>query len=106
MNVPQFFLYLEKSIEAGTQWVVFEPNTATTWLRVRVSVENFLSQIWRAGDLAGATPAEAYRVRVGLGMTMTETDIDLGLLITEVAVAPAEPAEFVVFRISHKRLTE
>jgi len=37
---------------------------------------------------------------------MTETDIDLGLVITEVAIAPAKPAEFVVFRFSHKRLSE
>jgi len=45
-------------------------------------------------------------VRVGLGETMTETDIDVGLVITEVAIAPAKPAEFVVFRFSHKRLSE
>jgi phage tail sheath protein FI len=92
VNVRRLFLMLENSIDAGTQWVVFEPNDATTWLRVRVSVENFLNQIWRAGGLAGATPEQAYRVRCGLGSTMTETDIELGLLI--------------VFRVSHKRLAE
>ena len=106
VNVRRLFLMLENSIDAGTQWVVFEPNDANTWLRVRVSVENFLNGIWRAGGLAGANPDQAYRVRVGLGQTMTETDVDLGLLIVEVAVAPVKPAEFVVFRISHKRLTE
>ncbi|MGZ4351979.1 MAG: phage tail sheath subtilisin-like domain-containing protein [Gaiellaceae bacterium] len=106
VNVRRLFLFLESSIDGGTQWVVFEPNDSGTWLRVRVSVENFLNQVWRAGGLAGATPEQAYRVRVGLGQTMTETDIELGLLIIEVAVAPVYPAEFVVFRISHKRLTE
>jgi phage tail sheath protein FI len=106
VNVRRLFLFLESSIDRGTQWVVFEPNDAGTWLRVRVSVENFLNQVWRAGGLAGATPEQAYRVRVGLGQTMTETDIELGLLVIEVAVAPVYPAEFVVFRISHKRLTE
>jgi hypothetical protein len=106
VNVRRLFLFLESSIELGTQWVVFEPNEATTWLRVRVSVENFVNQIWRAGGLAGATPEQAYRVRCGLGQTMTETDVELGLLVIEVAVAPVYPAEFVVFRISHKRLTE
>jgi phage tail sheath protein FI len=30
----------------------------------------------------------------------------LGLIVTEVAIAPAYPAEFVVFRFSHKRLSE
>lgn len=106
VNVRRLFLFLENSIDAGTQWVVFEPNDANTWLRVRVSVENFLNGIWRAGGLLGSTPDEAYRVRVGLGQTMTETDIDLGLVIIEVAAAPVRPAEFVVFRISQKRLTE
>jgi phage tail sheath protein FI len=106
VNVRRLFNMIETSVEAGTQWVVFEPNTAQTWIRVKASVENFLDQQWRAGALAGAKPEEAYRVRVGLGQTMSETDIDLGLIITEVAIAPAKPAEFVVFRFSHKQLSE
>jgi len=32
--------------------------------------------------------------------TMTQDDIDNGRLICEIGVAPAKPAEFVVFRIS------
>lgn len=106
VNVRRLFLFLENSIERGTQWVVFEPNSASTWLRVRVSVENFLNQVWRAGGLAGSAPEQAYRVQVGLGETMTETDVDLGKLIIEVGVAPVKPAEFVIFRISHKTLSE
>jgi phage tail sheath protein FI len=97
---------IETSVDRATQWVVFEPNTAQTWIRVKVSVENFLDQQWRAGALAGTTPEQAFRVRVGLGETMTEADIDNGYLIVEVAIAPAKPAEFVVFRFSHKRLSE
>ncbi|MFI9550372.1 phage tail sheath family protein [Nonomuraea endophytica] len=106
VNVRRLFNLIETSVERSTQWVVFEPNTQSTWLRIRVSVENFLDQLWRGGALAGTTPEEAYRVRVGLGETMTEADVDLGLVVTEVAVAPAKPAEFVVFRFSHKRLAE
>ena len=106
VNVRRLFSMIETSVDRSTQWVVFEPNTATTWIRIKVSVENFLDQQWRAGALAGTRPEEAYRVRVGLGETMTETDIDVGLVITEVAIAPAKPAEFVVFRFSHKRLSE
>lgn len=106
VNVRRLFNAIELSVEQGTQWVVFEPNTASTWIRIKVSLENFLDQQWRAGALAGTKPEQAYRVRVGLGETMTETDIDLGLVITEVAIAPAKPAEFVVFRFSHKRLSE
>lgn len=106
VNVRRLFNMIETSVDRALQWVVFEPNTAQTWIRIKVSVENFLDQQWRAGALAGTKPEQAYRVRVGLGETMTETDIDLGLVITEVAIAPAKPAEFVVVRFSHKRLSE
>lgn len=106
VNVRRLFNMIETSVDRATQWVVFEPNTAQTWIRVKVSVENFLDQQWRAGALAGVKPEQAYRVRVGLGETMTEADIDVGLIITEVAIAPSKPAEFVIFRFSHKRLSE
>ncbi|MGK5110803.1 phage tail sheath subtilisin-like domain-containing protein [Geodermatophilus sp. CPCC 205506] len=106
VNVRRLFNFVENSIETGTQWVVFEPNTSATWMRIKVSVENFLDQLWRAGALAGTSPEQAYRVRVGYPETMNETDIDLGLVITEVAIAPTKPAEFVIFRFSHKRLSE
>ncbi|MFF1509287.1 phage tail sheath subtilisin-like domain-containing protein [Streptomyces sp. NPDC058326] len=106
VNVRRLFNMVETSIERSTNWVVFEPNNQDTWLRIRVSVENFLDQLFRAGALAGTSPEQAYRVRVGLGETMTETDVDLGLVVTQVAIAPVKPAEFVVFRFSHKRLTE
>ena len=106
VNVRRLFNMVETSIERATQWVVFEPNTAQTWIRVKVSVENFLDQQWRAGALAGTRPEQAYRVRVGLGETMTETDIDEGRIITEVAIAASKPAEFVIFRVAHKRQSE
>ena len=106
VNVRRLFNMVETSVEAGTQWVVFEPNTAFTWIRIKVSLENFLDQLWRSGALAGVTPEQAFRVRVGLGETMTETDIDLGLVVTEVAIAPTTPAEFVIFRLSQLRLSE
>ena len=106
VNVRRLFNMIETSVDRATQWVVFEPNTAQTWIRVKVSVENFLDQQWRAGALAGTKPEQAYRVRVGLGATMTEADIDVGLIITEVAIAASKPAEFVVFRFSHKRQSE
>ncbi|MPY55739.1 phage tail sheath family protein [Streptomyces spongiae] len=106
VNVRRLFNMIETSVDRALQWVVFEPNTAQTWIRIKVSVENFLDQQWRAGALAGTKPEHAYRVRVGLGETMTEADIDLGLVVTEVAIAPAKPAEFVVVRFSHKRLSE
>ncbi len=99
MNVRRLFLYIEQSIDEGTQWAVFEPNDEDLWARVRQSAENFLTTVWRDGGLQGSTADEAFYVKCG-EETMTQDDIDNGRLIVEIGVAPVKPAEFVVFRIS------
>lgn len=99
VNVRRLFLYLEESIDEGTQWAVFESNTERLWARVRQSVRNFLLTVWRNGGLAGSTPDEAFYVKADR-TTMTQADIDQGKLIVEIGVAPVKPAEFVIFRIS------
>ncbi|ELY72796.1 phage tail sheath protein FI [Natrinema pallidum DSM 3751] len=99
VNVRRLFLYIEQSIDEGTQWAVFEPNDEDLWARVRQSAENFLTTVWRDGGLQGSTADEAFYVKCG-EETMTQDDIDNGRLIVEIGVAPVKPAEFVVFRIS------
>ena len=99
VNVRRLFLYIEQSIDEGTQWAVFEPNDEDLWARVRQSAENFLTTIWRDGGLQGSTADEAFYVKCG-EETMTQDDIDNGRLIVEIGIAPVKPAEFVVFRIS------
>jgi phage tail sheath protein FI len=99
VNVRRLFLFIEKSIERGTQYAVFEPNAEALWATVRRSVTNFLTAVWRDGALAGTTPEEAFFVKVDRS-TMTQDDIDNGRLIILVGIAPVKPAEFVIFRIS------
>lgn len=102
VNVRRLFLFAEESIEKATEFVVFEPNTANTWQRVRGMIEAFLTSLWRDGALAGATTEEAFFVRVGLGTTMTAQDILEGKMIVEVGLAAVRPAEFIVLQFSHK----
>jgi uncharacterized protein len=101
INVRRLFLFLEESIEEGTQWVVFEPNDEALWALVRQTVANFLTTVWRSGALAGTTADEAFFV-VCDRSTMTEDDIANGRLICVIGVAPVYPAEFVIFRIQQK----
>jgi phage tail sheath protein FI len=103
INVRRLFIFVEESIEEGTQWVVFEPNYEETWDRVRRSVTNFLIRVWRSGALAGTTQDEAFFVKCDR-TTMTQAEIDAGQLICLVGLAPVKPAEFVIFRISQKTL--
>jgi phage tail sheath protein FI len=98
INVRRYFIYLEKSIQQGTQWVLFEPNGEQLWANVRQTIENFLFNEWKSGALLGDKPDEAYFVRCDR-TTMTQDDLDNGRLICLIGVAPLKPAEFVIFRI-------
>jgi hypothetical protein len=103
VNVRRIFIYVEASIDRGTQWVVFEPNDEPLWARVRATITNFLTTTWRSGMLQGTTPQEAFFVKVDRS-TMTQDDIDNGRLICLIGIAPVKPAEFVIFRIQQKTL--
>jgi phage tail sheath protein FI len=101
INVRRLLLFIEESIEQGTQWVVFEPNDRSLWAKVKRDVSSFLSVVWQGGALFGATPQEAFFVKVDDENNPPEVR-DLGRLIIDVGVAPVKPAEFVVFRIAQK----
>lgn len=100
VNVRRLFIFVEESIKANTNWVVFEPNDPTLWTRVTIAVSSFLEGLWRAGMLVGDSAAEAFFVNIGTD-TMTPDDIQNGKLICEIGIAPSRPAEFVIFRVSH-----
>jgi uncharacterized protein len=100
--VRRLFNYIEVSVKKASSFVVFEPNVAMTWLKVRTMIESFLDNLWRQGALAGGTEKEAYFVEVGLGTTMTSQDILEGRMIIKVGIAAVRPAEFIILEFSHK----
>jgi hypothetical protein len=98
VNLRRYFAYLERSIDRGTQWAVFEPNGEALWANVRRTIEDFLLNEWQAGALLGEKPEKAFFVKCDR-TTMTQNDLDNGRLICLIGVAPLKPAEFVIFRI-------
>ncbi len=98
INIRRYLLYLERSLDEGTQGAVFEPNGESLWATVRQRAEEFLDAQWRSGALMGRRPDDAYFVRCDR-TTMTQDDIDNGRLVALVGVAPVRPAEFVILRI-------
>jgi phage tail sheath protein FI len=99
VSVRRLVNFLRESIEAGTQWVVFEPNAADLWSKIRRNVSAFLNSEWAAGALVGATPEQAFYVVCD--ETTNPADVRaLGQVVTEIGVALVRPAEFVVFRLS------
>src|SRR4029079_3149817 len=51
VSVRRLFIFLERSISEGTQWVVFEPNDERLWARVTDTIRLFLRTQWRLGAL-------------------------------------------------------
>ena len=98
VNLRRYFAYLERSIDKGTQWAVFEPNGERLWASVRRTIEDFLLNEWQNGALLGDRPEKAYFVKCDRS-TMTQNDLDNGRLVCQIGVAALRPAEFVIFRI-------
>lgn len=98
VSVRRLFIFLERSIYEGTQWVVFEPNDPRLWARVTDTIRIFLRSQWRLGALFGRTEEQAFFITCD-ERVMSQDDILNGRLICEIGIAPVRPAEFVVFRI-------
>lgn len=105
VNVRRLFCMVEQALQNGTNWVVFEPNTRDLWKKITRNITAFLLNIWRSGALFGDSPEEAFYVRCDDELNPPEM-IDAGYVTIELGLAPAKPAEFVVFRVSQKTLGE
>ncbi|NDJ16472.1 phage tail sheath subtilisin-like domain-containing protein [Myxacorys almedinensis] len=101
ISVRRLMNFLRESIDEGTQWAVFEPNSPDLWARIRRNVTAFLLTVWRSGALFGTTPEEAFYVKCDAETNPPESR-DRGQVITEIGVAVVKPAEFVIFRLSQR----
>jgi len=90
VNLRRYFAYLERSIDRGTQWAVFEPNGDALWANVRLTIQDFLFNEWVSGALLGEKPEKAYFVKCDRS-TMTQNDLDNGRLICLVGWRSSNP---------------
>lgn len=100
LSVRRFFIMVEASVNNALNAMAFMPDNQATWTTVRTMTENFLTNLWRQGALAGAKPEQAFFVKVGLGQTMTAADVQNHKLIVEIGMAVLKPAEFVILSIT------
>lgn len=96
--VRRLALYLEESLQRGTQWAVFEGNDETLWSQLRLSVGAFMQQLFRQGAFQGGSASEAYFVKCD-AETTTPADRDRGVVNVVVGFAPLKPAEFVIIKL-------
>lgn len=101
VNVRRLAIFVEESIDQGTQWVVFEQSGEALWANVRQCISSFLMNLWLTGALQGARQEEAFFVKCDR-TTMTQDDIDNGRLICLVGIAPVRPAEFIILRFQRQ----
>ena len=92
-------LNIKRSLYAGTQFAVFEPNDENLWSRVNTSCKAFLEMLRQQGALKGE-PDEAYYVTVD-SSNNTPATIAAGQLNIEIGYAPVKPAEFVIIKLAH-----
>lgn len=98
VNVRRLFLFLEKSIQTGIKWAVFEPNNKSLWDKLRHTISAFLATQWKAGALFGDSPKDAYYVRIDDSLNPFEEQRQ-GRLNIEIGIRPTYPAEFIIVRI-------
>jgi phage tail sheath protein FI len=94
-DVERVKIALQKQIAFAAS----ERNTPALWSKVRLQLENSLTQEWRNGRLQGTRPSQAFFVKCDR-TTMTQDDLDNGRLIVLVGLAFNKPAEFAIVRLS------
>lgn len=105
LSVRRTMTFLEQSCKAAARAYVFEPNNKNTWEGVKSMISSFLTTVWKAGGLIGATPDAAFSVECGLNTTMTSDDLNQGLMKVMVLVAIVKPAEFIVLSFEQQMAT-
>jgi phage tail sheath protein FI len=101
VNVRRLFIMLRRAIETGTQWISFEPNTPDTWAIIEREVSLFLNDLYTRGYFAGGSAEDSYIVRCDSETNPPEV-VNTGRLFVEIRVAPALPAEFILFTIEQE----
>jgi hypothetical protein len=101
LNVRRLFLTLGRWIDQNLGWASFEPNSPRLWVRIGRELSAYLTQLWQLGALQGAIPAQAFYVKCDAETNPTDLR-EKGEVLTEIGLATAAPAEFLVIRIIHR----
>lgn len=101
VNVRRLFITLGRWIDRHLAWAAFEPNTPRLWVRIQRELNIYLGRLWQSGALQGATPAAAFYVKCDAETNPTQGR-EQGQVVTEIGLAPAAPAEFIIVQITHR----
>lgn len=98
INIRRLFMFVEESIQENIRWAVLQPNNLQLWQKLRRTISEFLTRVWRDGALFGKTAEDAFYVRIDEALNPVSTQ-KLGRLYIEIGLRPTYPAEFIIVRI-------
>lgn len=99
LSVRRLVSMIERTLPTELAWTVFEPNGPSLRADVTQAIESYLRGLYLANAFTGATEAEAFFVRCDDHLN-PQPVADAGQLVAEIGIAPAEPLEFIVLRLS------
>jgi hypothetical protein len=93
---------LVRAIRRVAEPIVFDNNGPDLWLTLARAITSVLLEAWNAGALKGEVPEEAFQVACNADNNPRENE-DSGLVLSEIALAPVAPMEFITLRIAMTR---
>ena len=100
IGARRVFLTMSRWLERFMAQLVYEPNDVRLWVRIMRELTAYLDDEFQRGALKGRTPEEAFFVKCDSETNPPEVT-DGGMVVTNVGLALAAPAEFVYVRIIH-----
>lgn len=86
-------LFVVRSIERGTRWLLTAPNEPATWRRAEAQVEQFLDELYREGAFAGGEAQDSYFAICDERVNRPETVAE-GKLHLLFGIAAVKPGQF------------
>ncbi|MBV9108682.1 MAG: phage tail sheath family protein [Gemmatimonadetes bacterium] len=101
LSVRRLVSMLRRTLLVQMQWTVFEPNDATLREELVRRLEAYLRGLFHAGAFRGRTPDEGFFVRCDESLN-PPWEVDQGRLVCHVGIAPVEPIEWVLLRLTRE----
>ena len=98
VGARRVFLTMGRWLERFLAELTYEPNDVRLWVRIMRELTAYLDGLFQRGALKGRTPEEAFFVKCD-SETNPPDATEAGMVVTDVGVALAAPAEFIVVRI-------
>lgn len=100
VNVRRVFLTAGRWIERNMRDIVFEPHTPQLWARVERDLTAYFTDLARRGAMLSSPDGGGFYVKCDAETNPPEMR-EAGCIVTEIGLAAAPPAEFIVVRVIH-----